>query len=465
MKEAISYDYGPVPMIREFSRSDKLIRGLVGPFGSGKSSGCVVEILRRSMAQKPGADGIRRTRWACIRNSYPQLRDTTIKTFKDWVDFDVMGVWRERDHTFTMKFGDVESEVMFRALDRPDDTSNLLSLELTGAWLNEAREIDWAIVQALLGRVGRFPAVKDGGASWYGIIADTNPPDVDSWWFRLFEKEKPDNTAIFRQPSGVADNAENLRNLPRDYYQNLLKMNSQDWCKVHVHGEYGFVQDGKPVFPMYADSVHCTEKAEYIEGLKIYRGWDFGLTPAISLSHLTAEGRWIIFDELVAEDVGIDRFADRVIRTLEQKYPGARYVDVGDPAGQQRAQTDERSCFDLLYAKGIKISGGEQSLVIRIESIRKALNSMIDGKPQFALHPRCDVLRKGFLGKYRYRKLQAADRFSEDPEKNAWSHVNDSLQYVGTRLFGGALRTIISDEKPDRYRRKRGRDEGSWLAA
>jgi hypothetical protein len=243
-------------------------------------------------------------------------------------------------------------------------------------------------------------------------------------------------------------------------------MNSEDWCKVHVHGEYGFVQDGKPVFPMYADSVHCTEKAEYIEGLKVYRGHDFGLTPAISLSHLTAEGRWIIFDEMVSEDVGIDRFADRMIRTLGEKYPNAQYVDIGDPAGMQRAQTDERSCFDLLWAKGIKISGGDQSLVLRVESVRKALSTMVNGKPQFAIHPRCEVLRKGFLGKYRYRKLQTgADRFSEEPEKNAFSHVMDATMYVGTRLFGGAMRTVISEEKPDRYRKRRGRDEGSWLAA
>ena len=305
MRDGINYDYKPVPTIRLFSRSDARIRGLLGPFGSGKSSGCVVEILRRAMAQKPSSDGIRRTRWACIRNSYPQLRDTTIKTFKDWVDFDVMGVWRERDHTFVMRVGDVEAEVLFRALDRPEDTSNFLSLELTGAWVNEAREIDWAIIQALVGRVGRYPATKDGGCTWHGIFMDTNPPDSDSWWFRLFERDKPEGVAIFKQPSGVSAQAENLSNLPAGYYETLLKLNSADWCKVHVHGEYGFVQDGKPVFPMYLDSMHCSDKAEYVPGLTIYRGWDFGLSPACSFSHLTAGGQWIVFDEVVADEVVI----------------------------------------------------------------------------------------------------------------------------------------------------------------
>jgi hypothetical protein len=74
----------------------------------------------------------------------------------------------------------VESEILFRALDRPEHVSNLLSLELTGAWVNEAREIPWAVIKALQGRVGRFPAVRDGGCVDPGLILDANPPDDDA---------------------------------------------------------------------------------------------------------------------------------------------------------------------------------------------------------------------------------------------------------------------------------------------
>jgi hypothetical protein len=27
-----------------------------------------------------------------------------------------------------------------------------------------------------------------------------------------------------------------------------------DWAKVYVHGEYGYVRDGKPVYPEFRDS-------------------------------------------------------------------------------------------------------------------------------------------------------------------------------------------------------------------
>jgi hypothetical protein len=64
--------------------SDAFVRGIRGPLGSGKSTGCSVEILRRSQMQQPSPDGVRRTRWAVIRNSYPELKSTTIRTWQEW---------------------------------------------------------------------------------------------------------------------------------------------------------------------------------------------------------------------------------------------------------------------------------------------------------------------------------------------------------------------------------------------
>ena len=89
-------------------------------------------------------------------------------------------------------FPGVQIEVLFRALDRPDQVSNLLSLELTGAWFNEAREIPKAIIEAMDGRIDRYPAVKDGGCTWTGIIMDTNPPDDDSYLYKMFEVVRPE---------------------------------------------------------------------------------------------------------------------------------------------------------------------------------------------------------------------------------------------------------------------------------
>jgi hypothetical protein len=184
----IRYSYANVPTLKRFSDSRKFIRGLMGPFGSGKSSGCAIEIVKWGARQNLH-NGKRRARFAVIRNTYPQLRDTTIRTFMDWVPDGVFGKYTKSDHSFLIDglAPDLEIEILFRALDRPEHVSNLLSLELTGAWVNEAREIPSAVIKALKGRVGRFPKVMEGGCVDPGIILDTNPPDDDSWWYKLFE--------------------------------------------------------------------------------------------------------------------------------------------------------------------------------------------------------------------------------------------------------------------------------------
>jgi hypothetical protein len=37
------YSYASVPTVKRFSQSKAFIRGLMGPFGSGKTSGCVMD--------------------------------------------------------------------------------------------------------------------------------------------------------------------------------------------------------------------------------------------------------------------------------------------------------------------------------------------------------------------------------------------------------------------------------------
>jgi hypothetical protein len=172
----------------------------------------------------------------------------------------------------------------------------------------------------------------------------------------------------------------------------------------------------------------------------IYRGWDFGLTPACVFAQLLPSGRFIVFDELASEDMGVDKFSDEVLELASAQYNEFEFIDIGDPAGEQRSQTDEKTCFQILQAKGIQIEAGLQTPTIRFESVRKPLTRLAQGKPAFALHPRCKVLRKGFQGGYQFRRLQVSvDRYTSSPDKNWYSHAMNGLEYVCTRIFGGGL--------------------------
>jgi hypothetical protein len=403
---------------------------------SGKSSGCVWEIIRRGLSQRPSPiDGKRRTRWAVIRNTYRQLNDTTMKTFFDWFPPSQFGEWRVAEHVYKLTaFDKTEIEILFRALDSPESVSNLLSLDLTGAWINEAKEISKEVFDMLDTRINRYPPKKHGGPSWTGIIMDTNPPDEDSWLYRLFEVEKPKTCAIFKQPSGLSPDAENLPNLPSmDYYHNLMVGKSPDFIKVFVHGQYGVVKSGRAVYSGYNDELHVS-KYELKPLIKepIILGLDFGLNVSAVICQVTPRGRFFVLDELYS-DLGARSFIEnKLVPLINMKYRGFTIVGFGDPAGVQRSQTDERTCYDELRMAGFKLTpASTNALAARIGAVEALLNRLVDGEPCFQLNPHCTILRRGFNGGYKFRELQGfSGRYSDLPEKNKYSHLHDALQYA-----------------------------------
>ena len=170
--------YHAEPTLARFHASDAFFRGVRGPLGSGKSVGCCAEVMSRILRQKAFM-GLRRSRWAIIRNTYGGTEDDHHQ------DMDGL-VWggNAKSPTGTPIMGlinmplqdgtAVQAELVFISLDRPDHVKKLKSLELTGVWLNEASELPEEVLQMATGRVNRYPSKMQGGFSWTGIIADTN---------------------------------------------------------------------------------------------------------------------------------------------------------------------------------------------------------------------------------------------------------------------------------------------------
>jgi hypothetical protein len=449
-------EYKAGPTASRMHRDDTFVRMMLGPFGSGKSVACINEILMRTANDMPpGPDGVRRARWAAIRNSYRELTDTTLKTVEDWIPESIrtwtasdmrMDVIWEADIDGEDEPREMHLEILFRALDRPDDIKKLLSLELTGAFVNESREVPKAVFDAIQGRVGRYP--RRGGGGWFGVIADSNPPDSDHWIYRVFEEERPDEYRIFKQPSGLSDEAENLENLPEKYYERMCSGKEQSWIDVYVHGKYGYVQDGKPVFPEFHE--HNNVALEELKGdprLPLIVGLDFGLTPAAVFAQQSASGQWRFIDELVTEDMGAKQFGKLLSRRLQDKYPGYTVEIYGDPAGDNRAQTDERTPFQVLSAVGVIASPApSQDPVVRRDALADhMLRVTMAGEPGLLVSPLCKMLRKGLSGAYKYKRMQVAgeERYQDKPLKNLYSHVCEAAEYLmvgageGYKLLGG----------------------------
>lgn len=445
----INYHYKDVPTIWKFSQDDSRIRLLMGPVGSGKSSGCIWEIIRKGLSYPVSKiDGIRRTRWAVIRNHYRQLSDTTIKTFFEWFPPSQFGEWRVAENVYKITaFANTEIEILFRALDSPEHVSNLLSLDITGAWINEAREISHEVFKMLNTRIGRYPSMAHG-RGWKGIIMDTNPPDEDSWLYEMFEVQKHPHAKIFKQPSGLSPQAENLPNLDANYYQDLAIGNSPDFVKIYIHNEYGVLKSGKLVYSGYNDSLHVSKTTlKPVAGLPLILGVDFGATnSSVVICQVTPRGRFFVLEEFTMEDIGIRSFLNNILTpTLNSKYKGFTVVGYGDPSGVARAASDEQTCFNELRAAGYSISpANTNALAARLGAVEALLNKLIDGEPCFQIDPSCKILRKGFNGGYKFKEVKGYyNKYQLLPDKNRYSHVQDALQYA----------SLYMDEKLEKSRK------------
>jgi len=475
--QRIEFSYKPQGPIADAYIRDRSQRAFImGPLGSGKTNASCWKAFRCMCDQKPDFNGIRRTRIAAIRNTYSDLLSTTAK---DWLEmFEPLGHWssggREPpQHTLDFMLpperpGDaptrVQAELVFLALDREEHVRKLRGMQLTAAMLSEAKELPFAVLQMCDLRVGRYP-MGEVQATWYGMFGDTNAPDTDHWYYRMAEEKRPEGWLFYRQPGGVMRDtrdspwrtnpeAENLRNLPRDYYTKGAQGKDEGWILVNLANEYGFVADGKAVYPDYRDSTMCHE-FELVRELGIYAGMDFGLTPALLVGQQTLAGQWRIRHELVTENTGILRFADEVNLFMQRHYLGWPLLGIyGDPAGDQRQAGDveERTAFQLLAHKNIKASPapGNNDFVLRSEAFSAPMRRYIDGEPGLLIHPDCRVTRKGLQGGYAYKRVKVAgdERYRDLPDKNKYSHPCEAGQYMLLGAGEGAY--VMSSTQSDR---------------
>ena len=177
-------------VLRAFMRDQtSRVKIIQGPVGSGTSSACCMHIFQRALAQPPQQDGRQRFRVHILRETYAKLEETTIQTWKDWfrpgTGAGEFGIFYEtRPYRHEIRVGPLELDVTFVAMeDIRDAKSFFMSLETSLVWFNEVQFAQYEVFSEAVGRVSppRYPAVKDGGCVWGGLIADTNAPPADHW--------------------------------------------------------------------------------------------------------------------------------------------------------------------------------------------------------------------------------------------------------------------------------------------
>ena len=468
-------NYTAPPTCASFMKSASFGRLIAGPVGSGKTTACLFELLRRACEQQQAADGLRYTRFAIVRQTLKQLKDTVLKDITSWLEG--VAEFKVSENTIYVIFGDVRSEWLLIPLDTPEDQRRLLSMQLTGAWMSEAIEMDVGIISPLAGRCGRYPAANLGGASWFGIIADTNMPSEGSEWHKFMELNTPPDWQIFIQPGGMEDTAENLewltqtpetlrlpvtsdirRNQGRTYYERFLRSNSDDWCKRYVHAQYGDDPSGSAVFKdSFKSSFHVVEGVEPVVGHPIIVGQDFGRDPCSVICQLDHKGRLLVLEEVLAEDIGLEFHVERNLRPV---LSGARYIGrpiavIGDPAGRAKGSIYEETSFDALKRMGFQaFPAPTNDIDKRLRAIEAFLLAQRDGGPAILVDKEnCPTIARALAGGYRYAKNRSGTR-RPTPDKNEYSHIIDALQYAALAAHGGMV-GMIAGRLQSRPRRER----------
>lgn len=463
-------DFIATPTIEEFMLSDAYVRVLAGPIGAGKSVACVHELIRWAALQAPDANNKRRTRFLVVRNTVDQLRSTTLKTIQDWFPPGVYGSYKSSEKTLNYVFAlpdntIVETEWMLVSLDEPADIRKALSLEATGLWGNECRELHSEVIDGLLMRVNRFPSMKDGGPTRAGAIFDTNMPGEESFWEQRMSNP-PENWSIHIQPPAVIPldeyielykedppetlrsaedqlyainpDAENLANLHPTYYPNTLMGKTEDFIGVYLRCKYGRTLSGLPVYDKtFSATKHISPTPlEPIrsENYPLCIGLDFGRSPAAVICQLTPRGNINVLSEVVGENMGIQTFTTTLLRPhLYEKYPGITLYLAPDPAGWQKTQVGETSPVDYLKQAGFTVvKPPTNNPKLRIEAVDAALAASVDAVPRVRIDKSCSVLLAGFRGRYKWKTNKAGDLVdAPEPIKNhPWSDVADAFQYA-----------------------------------
>lgn len=455
-----------------------------GPIGSGTSTASCHRIWLQACEQEPDFDGVRRTRWIVSRDTYKNLRETTIKTWLDWFPEQDWGpIIRSEPMFHHLKrphpSGDktrVDCEVIFVAIPDPDVAEKILaSYEITGFFVNEGQFFEKAVIDELLSRCSRYPSMKGGpGATWFGGFMDMNAPSEGHWvpYMRgdipvpseFTESEKkalvaPATWKFLVQPPGLIETskdgeivyqpnpeAENQKHL-RETYMEKVVGKQKDWIDRRVLNKVGLYNNGKSVYPTFMEADHVHRKdVRPIKDAPIIVGLDFGREPAAVFCQCVNQ-HWVVLSELIGDNESAERFAPRVVSHLSRMYPGHKFEAWGDPRGADRGQNSERTAYDVFQGHGIRVMPATTDN--NPEMRRSAVEKVLGRRNGFRINASCMVLKIGMAGGYHYPRIKGiAGLYSDKPRKNKYSHVVEALE--NALLGGGEGHQLIAPRQVSR---------------
>lgn len=456
------------------------VKALMSCVGSGKSTACIMELLRLAALQTPDAHGIRWSRVAIIRATYGQLESTTLNTWQTWVPESVCSIIRSpriRGHIRqTLSDGTImDMDVRFMAIDDAKWLSNLQGLELTFFWINEFAELTdpEAVFKVAMSRLNRYPSKHIARTRWSGGLLDYNPPPIQSYPYELFEtkqvmQELDDGRKVPRfklykyPPPLLIDRDENdpddltlayFRDNPEadyaffqdagfDYWRNLAESFADDdnYIRRMVLGDYTLSASGKPIFTAFNARVHVGITVPDITQ-RLLIGMDGGLMPALVLGQIV-RGQLQIHEELVIDDIDTEKLLDdHLIPLLNTKYNGFQVQISIDPGNNSRNSVNKMQATMIMNNR--KLDSGATVPVgwNKIKPRHDAVNWFLRRRDGLLINrDACPQLIAALAGNYRWALPKGGKLSSHlHPVKDRAADIADALQYLGLSLRIGHM--------------------------
>lgn len=430
---------------------------------SGKSLACAMSVYMKALEQVKQRDGIRRCRAHVFRDTYSRLEDTTLKTWLEWFKEEEFGrFYWSKPMVHEIRTADLELDVHFVALEDERAASYFRSLETTICWFNEVQYMDRLLFDEAVSRVGRYPRMIDGGPVGPQVIADMNAPDETHWipimrgdvaapdWFTEEQRQAhklPKGWEFYVQPQGLLEIkdgegeitgyepnplAENTRYLEPGYYTEVIKGKTKTWIDANALNRVSARRGGKPVLPDFNRAVHVSKKPiEPVQGVELIIGCDFARRPCAIICQ-NIRGCWYVIGELIARNMGANKFAPLLRNELAQKYPGFKFKIWGDPSGDFKGQNDDDTPFRILRAHHLPVMPAPSNLLtLRIQAAEAVLTRMHEGRPALLVSSACSTLVAALDGGYHFRRMKVAgERYSDEPEKDEYSDPADAWMYA-----------------------------------
>ena len=211
------------------------------------------------------------------------------------------------------------------------------------------------------------------------------------------------------------------------------------------------IAEGDPFYATFNRSMHQVRCA-YDPTRSLLRFWDFGRGhPAIVFAQLDERVKVRVLWSHIYTNLNIYQFAPLVLAETNARFPEAKCLDYGDPAGAQESDKGATTTI-LLDTFKIKLVYRFSFIEEGTKMIDQKLMMQADGTPGLLIDPCNKDLLNGFESGYVLDTGAGGKdnegRLNNAPKKDGWyEHVMDALRYGIVNIF-----TMMPDSQSDKDR-------------